>query len=413
MSRSSAHDISAALLVLVVLLIMNARSKLFPSSQAVHWLGAALSGALLVSIGVWASITIVGNASADGIGSASPVLVILLVMEACGVVTPLSNTVNRLAAFLGVTFNKSVNMRTLNASQSCLSADSIRSAPLILVTSSNVLAARVRLPLSNAIHRLAATTLGAVLETILIWTRISVVQGNLTHCVCAASLILMIILLVQARCIVAPRSNTVHGLSALLGGALLKFVSVWASITIVGRSDSDLVESALLVLVSFLVMEALSISIPRPNTIHRLRATRCRALLVVVAVCAAITIVSSVGAVLVVPAPPVLVVCGVVVAWSVRIPRSSTVHRLNTSRSRALNLVVSVWALLAIACWGGGDLVGPATLILVTIRVVLASSVRTPLALAINRLAATRLGAVLLSICVGACITIVLSHLSD
>ena len=153
--------------------------------------------------------------------------------------------------------------------------------------------------------------------------------------------------------------------------------------------------------------------LPSSNTVDWLRATRCRALLVVVAVWASKTIVSCVGVDLVLPAPPVLVVRAIVIAWGISIPSSSAIHRLSTSRSRALNLVVSVWALLAIACWDCGDLVGPATLILVTIRVVLASGVSTPLTLTIHRLAATRLGAVLLSICVSACITIVLSHLSD
>ena len=210
-----------------------------------------------------------------------------------------------------------------------------------------------------------------------------------------------------------PCSSTIHRLRATASDALLVVVRVWAAITIVSSVGAVLAVPAPVVLMVRTLVVAGSICTPSSSAVHWLRATRGRALLVVVAVWAAITVVSSVGAVLVVPAPPVLVVCGVVVAWSVRIPRSSTVHRLNTSRSRALNLVVSVWALLAIACWGGGDLVGPATLILVTIRVVLASSVRTPLALAINRLAATRLGAVLLSICVSACITIVLSHLSD
>ena len=98
MSRSSAHDISAALLVLVVLLIMNARSKLFPSSQAVHWLGAALSGALLVSIGIEASKTIVRHTGGDLVGSALLVDVVLCVILTVGVLCPVSDTIHRLAA---------------------------------------------------------------------------------------------------------------------------------------------------------------------------------------------------------------------------------------------------------------------------------------------------------------------------
>ena len=53
------------ILVLVRLVIMYANTIIIPSSQAVHWLGAALSGALLVSIGIEASKTIVGGDGAD------------------------------------------------------------------------------------------------------------------------------------------------------------------------------------------------------------------------------------------------------------------------------------------------------------------------------------------------------------
>ena len=55
-------------------------------------------------------------------------------------------------------------------------------------------------------------------------------------------------------------------------------------------------------------MLAATISTPRTNTVHWLSTSTVRALLVVVAVWAAITVVSSVGADLVVPAPVVLVV---------------------------------------------------------------------------------------------------------
>ena len=79
---------------------MNAGIIAAPSSQAVHRLGTALCGALLVGIPIWASITIVGRICADGIESAAPVLVITTVMVTVTIGTPVSNTVHRLRTFI-------------------------------------------------------------------------------------------------------------------------------------------------------------------------------------------------------------------------------------------------------------------------------------------------------------------------
>ena len=77
---------------------MLAGTVVAPTSQAVHRLGTALRGALLVGIGIETTKSIVGRVCADDIVSAAPVLVVLAVMEARAVGTPVSNTVHRLAA---------------------------------------------------------------------------------------------------------------------------------------------------------------------------------------------------------------------------------------------------------------------------------------------------------------------------
>ena len=79
-----------------------------PTSQAVHRLGTALRGALLVGMSVSTSVAIVGVICADGIVSAAPVLVVLAVIEARAIGTPVSNTVHRLATTALVALGLSV-----------------------------------------------------------------------------------------------------------------------------------------------------------------------------------------------------------------------------------------------------------------------------------------------------------------
>ena len=113
MRRGPAHNISAALLVLVGFIIIDASTKRSPSSQAVHRLDAALRGALLEGIGVWAAVPIMGNVCADGVGPAPPVLVILVIMEAGAIGAPLSDAIHRLAAIVHTAIHKTIEMRTV------------------------------------------------------------------------------------------------------------------------------------------------------------------------------------------------------------------------------------------------------------------------------------------------------------
>ena len=94
----SGHSISSALLVLVIRIIMGAGSILFPVAKTINRLGATLSGALLVSIGIEASKTIVRHTGGDLVGSALLVDVVLCVILTVGVLCPVSDTIHRLAA---------------------------------------------------------------------------------------------------------------------------------------------------------------------------------------------------------------------------------------------------------------------------------------------------------------------------
>ena len=109
-------------------------------------------------------------------------------------------------------------------------------------------------------------------ETISVRTLVSIVQGNLSNAINTAALILMILSTVLTFSVITPGANTVHRLGTLLSGALLKLVSIWASISTVGRCNRDLVQSAALVVVCFLVVVASSILVPTSDTVDRLSA---------------------------------------------------------------------------------------------------------------------------------------------
>ena len=450
---SSFHCVRSASRVLVCLGVISTVSIVVPSSQAIHWLGAALSGALLVSVLVWASITVVGHIDTDGIGPASPVLVVIGIVEASSVRSPVSNTVNRLRATFSGALDLLVLKWTLLAIQDRFGRDLVGSALLILVLSLNMLASIISSPRTFTINRLSASNIRALRQTVLVWAVITIVKSNLAlnHTVSTAALICMIFCCIFAVRVISPSSNTVNRLGAALSGALLQFILVWTRITIMGRSNRDLVESAPFVDVCFLVMEALSILIPSSNTvhgldaklsaalniaisvwalvstvgrgsfnlvgsallvlvrlvvilacviltpssqaIHRLGAALSGALLVSVGIWASKTIVSSIDSDCIGPASPVLVVLVIVEAGSVRSPVSNTVNRLATAVGGALDLHVLNRTLLATQRCFCNDLVGSAALILVTISNVVAAGVQAPLTLTIHRLATSALGA--------------------
>ena len=152
-------------------------------------------------------------------------------------------------------------------------------------------------------------------------------------------------------------------------------------------------------------MEARAVRTPSTSTVHRLRATRGGALLVVVAIWAANTVMSGIGAHLVVPAPLVLVVTSVMVTGAIGTPSSNTVHWLRATRSRTGLVVVGVWATIAIVGSALAVLVVPASLVAAT--ALEARSVRSPRSHTVHRLGATACGTRVLTVTMRAAVTIV------
>ena len=223
-----------------------------------------------------------------------------------------------------------------------------------------------------------------------------------------------------ATAVSTPCSYTVHRLSTTAVRALLVVVAVWAALAIVGSALGVLVVPAPVVLVVIILMVTRAVRTPRSSTVHRLGATRRRAGLVVVRKWTTITIVSSIGADLIVSAPPVLVVRTVMVARSIRTPSSSTihglrattgrallivvvaVHRLRATRRGAILLVVAVWASRAVVCCVLSFLVLSAASVLVLRADIAARSVRTPSTDTMRRLGTSTGGAAGVTIAVWA-----------
>ena len=292
--------------VLVVLGNMLTGSISTPRANTVNWLRATAGCALLVCVLVWTSIAIVSNTGGDLVGSASPVNVISSIMEAVAIHTPVSNTIHWLRATLNCALNLAILMWALLSTQVSHSGDSVSSAALVFMNIleqrpsvlklgqvingvevilwnlqvlvflewtrvllnlrernqdllnvlNNIQACKARIrafsvdiPLALAIHRLTATRLGAVLQLVLVWASIAIVQSGLAHFIQTAALVLMIFLNIVAGIICTPSANAVHWLRATIVGALLKRIRVGTGKTIVGRCNRDLVQSASLVLV--------------------------------------------------------------------------------------------------------------------------------------------------------------------
>jgi hypothetical protein len=208
--------------------------------------------------------------------------VVIRIIHASTVKTPVTSTVRWLAATFSHTINLAILVRARLAAQVGLGGDLVGPAALVLMTVLNMSTRAIETPFAFAINWLTTSALSASFEVVLVWASVTIVHGNLAHTVDTAALILMIALNIVAGIIVAPRSNTVHRLSTFLSSALLKFIGVCAGVPIVGSWHSDLVQSALLVLVGILVVGTGIILIPSTNTIHWLFATTYSALHVAV-----------------------------------------------------------------------------------------------------------------------------------
>ena len=124
------------------------------------------------------------------------------------------------------------------------------------MTFRNILAFRVAAPLANTIHRLRALLHGALLKLILVWASESIICSSNGDLVRSASLVQVSIRLMSTLRITVPGSDTVDRLGTALSGALLKIVLKRTGITTVGSSNRNSIRSALLVHVVFLVVLA-------------------------------------------------------------------------------------------------------------------------------------------------------------
>ena len=296
-----------------------------------------------------------------------------------------------------------VGMRAAITIVSSVLGDLVGSAPLVLGSHFGTLA--VKTPCSSTIHRLRATASDALLVVVGVRAPVSIVGRVRRYRVVPASLVLVGYAVVVARTVSTTRTSTVLWLRASRRGALLVVVVVRASNTTMGGIRRNLVVPAYLVLVVRAIMITRSVSTPRANAVHRLRASRRGVLLVVVGMGATVTVVSSILGVLVLSAALVLVAAGFV-ARSVSSPRTNTIHRLSTTRGGALLVVVAVWAAgsaIGLIC---GDTVVPAPLVLVVRAIMVTRSVTTPSANTVQRLRASAGCALLVLVGVRAIVTV-------
>ena len=166
-----------------------------------------------------------------------------------------------------------------------------------------------------------------------------------------------------------PGSNTVHWLTATTRRTRLVVVVVRATESIMSSTGADLVQSASSVLVILGKVSTGAIWIPGSNAVHWLTATTVCALNIVVAVRASISIVCSVFSVLVGSAPAVLVIQGSVFACSIRTPSSHAIHWLRATTSGALLIVMVIRAAKSIVGSICADLVVSASPVLVILRI--------------------------------------------
>ena len=348
--------------VLMILGVVVTRSVSSPGTSAVNGLSTTRGGAGLVVVGVGAARSAVSSVCGHLVLPAPLVLVVRGVMVARSIRTPRPNTVHRLRATRGDTLALSFTVWTALSVAGSIGGVLVLSALLVLLTGWIMKADSIRRPLSLTVNRLTATTLGAVPQVVSMWASKAIVFGPLSNGVHTAALVLVILVVIGTRTVGTPGSNAIHRLRAAGGGALLIVVGVSTSITVVGSVGGVLVVSAPSILV-VTVMLTRSVSSPGTGAVQRLGAARSGALLVVVAVCATLSIVSSVCGHLVVSAPLVLVVRGVMVAGCVRTPRTNTVHRLRAARGGARLVVVAVRASVTVVGRVPSHLVQPAPLV--------------------------------------------------
>ena len=282
-SRVSADGVGPAPPVLVVSAVMEARAVSSPVANTVNGLRATLLDALRLPINKRAGLPTKLSLGGDLVGSAPyvrvgsreqrpSVLKHIWKTKIDWQQTIILKLVNKLRILQLLKELRLVNVELLLQIMQLVRVNSGQVKIRKNWSLAFVVAAAVNSPLSLAINGLTATTLGALLQLVLVWASKAIVQGNLAHTVHTAALILVVLVVIGASIVGTPRSNTVHRLSTTIVGALLEVVGVWASMSVTICMKGDLVEPAFPVAVRILIMATESILIPSANTVHRLGA---------------------------------------------------------------------------------------------------------------------------------------------
>ena len=367
--RLSADNIGAALLVDVLGSVVVTRVVLRECTKAVHRLGTALRRALLEGMRVRAAVTVVSHVGRDLVDPAAPVLVVVGVMVAAIILSPGTHAVHRLAALLNSALDLTIIMRTLRAAEVSQSGHLVGTAALVLVAISNMLAGTEGCPFADTVNRLAAASLSALTQSILMRASIAVVQGDLRNRVHTAALVDLVSLLKVALVIVAPGTDTIDRLGTLISSALLEHVGIRTSISVVGGRRCNLIHPAPLIPVGVHIIIASAVSIPISNTVNRLFACFHSTLLIGISIWASIAAVRSGPLNDIFAALLVLVRILDMTAASIVRKCTNAIKRLVATFRRALPVCLHVRAAKSIVSIWDTNLVDPAAPVLVIIDV--------------------------------------------
>ena len=179
-----------------------ARSIGQPRSNAIHRLGAPSSRTLLEAVCVRAGVSIAFRIHHDLVRSASPILVVRVVMRACTKCRPCTHTVHGLRAPALIPLSVHVRERAPVSIICRIDTDPVATKSSVLVQAVNLkppilkhvlkiavilkidkrfLAWRERIPRTHAVHRLRTTPNGALLRLIRVRALVSVVRRGFCH----------------------------------------------------------------------------------------------------------------------------------------------------------------------------------------------------------------------------------------
>lgn len=320
---------------------------------AVHWLGASSLCALGLSTDVRAHLTTIGSLRGDCVLSALLNGVGERVITALSEIVPSANAVIRLSAVLGGALL--IGVREWARLATVLGVDKDAGIGTHLALSIGDLAWTwsqliyvgglawdlwFAEPSKDAVNRLIATALGALLLTLGVWALSATIGSGLGNYILSAPLVVgnVRLLVKEAGLILAPRALAVHRLVTALVGALRVSVRVWALLTIVIRNGGDVELCAALVGLRRGLELAASVGAPLPLAIDWLSAASWGARLLVVLIAARLSTVLGFLGDLELSATHVGISDILVGALSVGSSHTHAVHRLFATVGGALEL---------------------------------------------------------------------------